>query len=190
MITLSYGYGEFVNYEKYAENFFEDPLILGLCHLYVSEVSGSLSVDKSRHRCHFDMIFRCNLYSLQGRLLIWSSKHRSWLPKSLTLSEREGSFSFAFMQSSSSSWRSNRSRILCIQFSKFCLVNGSMTYCLRPFVFPLLPVRSAWFRLMPSGVPFSSVTVCSVMKRSISERGYMHFPPSVVYRMRCPSRIR
>lgn len=149
MITLSYGYGEFVNYEKYAENFFEDPLILGLCHLYVSEVSGSLSVDKSRHRCHFDMIFRCNLYSLQGRLLIWSSKHRSWLPKSLTLSEREGSFSFAFMQSSSSSWRSNRSRILCIQFSKFCLVNGSMTYCLRPFVFPLLPVRSAWFRLMP-----------------------------------------
>ncbi|WP_182423918.1 hypothetical protein [Bacteroides fragilis] len=68
MITLSYGYGEFVNYEKYAENFFEDPLTLGLCHLYVGEVSGSLSVDKSRYRCHFDMIFRYHLYSLQGML--------------------------------------------------------------------------------------------------------------------------
>ena len=94
------------------------------------------------------------------------------------------------MESSSSSWRSSRSRTFCIQFSKFCLVSSSMTYCLLPFVFPLLPVRSAWFRLMPSSVPFSSVTVCSVMKRSISERRYIHFPPSVVYRMRCPSRIR
>lgn len=68
MITLSYGYGEFVNYEKYAENFFEDPLTLGLCHLYVGEVSGSVSVDKARHCRHFDMIFRCHLYSLQGTL--------------------------------------------------------------------------------------------------------------------------